>query len=372
MDRELWGGVLKHEAGANHDAGTWVCRLSALSNLSLWRPLHSTWDWVPCCAKSMMAGLALSRMQVVGWVKLRKTKATTHRRSWSCGLWSGRCATNSGIICWVLSSRYTPITTHSPTWWRLSNYRPLNRGGHWSSRTSLRNSVSAAKHNANTDALLRLLQVSTPKTDVFEELTKTTRLPANLGINVLEAGIDAAIVGDGATGTVPSSSPADMRTHTNRLTRLYDTCYGTTDLGGVHMPRNDAAKRKQQWRCLAMSDKLIEREGVLYRRIATPAGIQRDQRLLPATLREHTLCGLHYGAWHQGIERTETMVRERCYSRGMVAREGFVYTQKPLSVKRNVAVWEGWSLVRVVVRQGFYCTGLACMMMWCPAMGNPV
>ena len=40
----------------------------------------------------------------------------------------------------------------------------------------------------------------------------------------------------------------------------------------------------------------------------------------------------------------------------MVTHEGFVYEQKPLSVTRNVVVWEGWSLVRVVVRQGFYCT----------------
>ena len=42
--------------------------------------------------------------------------------------------------------------------------------------------------------------------------------------------------------------------------------------------------------------------------------------------------------------------------RGMVAREGFIYEQKPLSVTRNVVVWEGWSLVRVVARQGFYCS----------------
>ena len=40
----------------------------------------------------------------------------------------------------------------------------------------------------------------------------------------------------------------------------------------------------------------------------------------------------------------------------MVTREGFVYTQNALSVTRNVVVWQGWSLVRVVVRQGFYCT----------------
>ena len=39
----------------------------------------------------------------------------------------------------------------------------------------------------------------------------------------------------------------------------------------------------------------------------------------------------------------------------MVACEGFVYKQNSLSVTRNVVVREGWSLVRVVVRQGFYC-----------------
>ena len=41
--------------------------------------------------------------------------------------------------------------------------------------------------------------------------------------------------------------------------------------------------------------------------------------------------------------------------RGMVARRGFVYKRKALSVTQNVVVWEGWSLVRVVIRQGFYC-----------------
>ena len=78
-------------------------------------------------------------------------------------------------------------------------------------------------------------------------------------------------------------------------------------------------------------------------------------------------------SWLSGIQSLERRLsRKRKYSRtplirppseshwcgrirGMVAREGFVYEQKPLSVTRNVVVWEGWSLVRVVVRQGFYC-----------------
>ena len=42
--------------------------------------------------------------------------------------------------------------------------------------------------------------------------------------------------------------------------------------------------------------------------------------------------------------------------RGMVAREGFVYKQNAQSVTRNVVVWEGWSLLRVVVRQGLIST----------------
>ena len=52
--------------------------------------------------------------------------------------------------------------------------------------------------------------------------------------------------------------------------------------------------------------------------------------------------------------------------RGMVAREGFIYEQKPLSVTRYVVVWEGWSLVRVVVRQGFYCRPLM------PTVSTPI
>ena len=59
--------------------------------------------------------------------------------------------------------------------------------------------------------------------------------------------------------------------------------------------RPDAMERRGEAKAtlalLAMGDKLIEREGVLYRRITKPAGIQRDQLLLPATLRERTLRG---------------------------------------------------------------------------------
>ena len=59
---------------------------------------------------------------------------------------------------------------------------------------------------------------------------------------------------------------------------------------------------------LALGHKLVERDGV-----------QVDQLLLPACLRERTLRGLHDEAGHQGSECTEALVRERCYWVGLRA-----------------------------------------------------
>ena len=47
----------------------------------------------------------------------------------------------------------------------------------------------------------------------------------------------------------------------------------------------------------------------------------------------------------------------------MVVGQGS-YKQKTLSVTRNVVVYEGWSLVRVVVRQGFYCSVVVSTSAW--------
>ena len=62
-----------------------------------------------------------------------------------------------------------------------------------------------------------------------------------------------------------------------------------------------------------------ERDGVLWRRITSPASLQRHQLLLPAILRERTLRGLRDEAGHQGVEGTEALVRERCYWVGLRA-----------------------------------------------------
>ena len=53
--------------------------------------------------------------------------------------------------------------------------------------------------------------VSSDVDSCFEELTRTTKLPAEIRVNAVEAREQApAIVGD-SIGTLPSISPADMR-----------------------------------------------------------------------------------------------------------------------------------------------------------------
>ena len=78
--------------------------------------------------------------------------------------------------------------------------------------------------------------------------------------------------------------------------------------------RSDPGKRRRLLPCWR-----YERDGVLQRRITSPASLQRHQLLLPAIFRERTLRGLHDEAGHQVVERTEELVRERSYWVGLRA-----------------------------------------------------
>ena len=67
-------------------------------------------------------------------------------------------------------------------------------------------------------------------------------------------------------------------------------------------------------------DRLVEKNGLLYRRIWWPDGHEEVlQLVLPALLKEDVLRQLHQEHGHQGIERTTELVRQRCYWPGMSA-----------------------------------------------------
>uniref|UniRef100_A0A667Y9Z6 Gypsy retrotransposon integrase-like protein 1 n=1 Tax=Myripristis murdjan TaxID=586833 RepID=A0A667Y9Z6_9TELE len=83
----------------------------------------------------------------------------------------------------------------------------------------------------------------------------------------------------------------------------------------------DAAERRQaskevlvltrQW------DRIVERDGVLYRRVCRPEGEEVLQLVLPMSLKSQVLQQLHHEHGHQGVERTTDLVHRRCYWPGM-------------------------------------------------------
>lgn len=67
-------------------------------------------------------------------------------------------------------------------------------------------------------------------------------------------------------------------------------------------------------------DRLVEKDGVLYRWIFRPDGGEEClQLVLPAVLKEQVLTQLHQDHGHQVIERATELVRQRCYWPGMSA-----------------------------------------------------
>lgn len=90
---------------------------------------------------------------------------------------------------------------------------------------------------------------------------------------------------------------------------------------GVKPGRDDRRQMsKSALILLGQWDRLVERGGVMYRRVFRPDGAEEYlQVLIPATLKSEVLTQLHQEHGHQGVERTLELARKRCYWPGMSA-----------------------------------------------------
>ena len=71
-------------------------------------------------------------------------------------------------------------------------------------------------------------------------------------------------------------------------------------------------------RCLLRQwDRLMEKDGLLYRQISAPQGGLLTQFLLPACLHQELFNCIHDQHGHQGVRRTTDLARQRCYWPGM-------------------------------------------------------
>ena len=270
MDIELRGGILKHQVCANHSAGTWVCRLPP----TLRRGYR-------CLRLGTAMGAVLSQVQdgrtrIIAYASRGLSKAEKNQSNYSSKkleLLNLKWAVCDKFMNYLLGGQFTLYTDNNPLTYLMKSVKLPAVEQRWAAALApfhFEIRYRAAKHNANADALSRLPQVSTPKTDVdscFEELTHTTQLPATLGINVLEAEVNPEIVGDGATGTLPSISPADMRIH-QEADEVLRHVLRYHRLGRRPDAMERCGEAKATLALFALGDKLIEREGVLYRQTA--------------------------------------------------------------------------------------------------------
>ena len=196
----------------------------------------------------------------------------------------------------------------------------------------------AARHNANADALSRMTHQTVPMDDddvssCFEEVTRSTALPATLRANLVESAVHCIqqpavhtatcysnMTGSAlpSTGTLPSIPPSQMSELQQK-----DPTIGRLRWFRALNRRPDRAERLAEstktLTLLKQWDRIVEKDHVLFRRIVTTQGDTLDQLLLPECLQERVLKGVHDDAGHQGVERTDQLARNRCYWPNMQA-----------------------------------------------------
>lgn len=168
------------------------------------------------------------------------------------------------------------------------------------------------KSNGNADALSRQLPADS---DGVGQLLPATVVPASLQQAVGAEPVYQAT--QAALKVFPSHSAAELRALQESDP---DICSVLSFWRRKSFPSWDERRllSKSSLTLLRQWDRLLEQEGVLYRRIFRPDGREEVfQVLLPSVLRGEILRWLHQEHGHQGIERTTELVRQRCYWPGM-------------------------------------------------------
>lgn len=183
------------------------------------------------------------------------------------------------------------------------------------------------RHNQNADALSRINREEVPTTTVevrttLAYSTSTTDLPDEVRQHLT---ISAAFVTN--TGAV---SPADQATSfpTVPLTEIKQMQSDDPEISRLMHYRSTGRKptrreRRQESRAtvklLSHWKRIVEKNGVLYRRTGIGNGSEVNLLLLPKSMKSQVLKAAHNQCGHQGHERTEQLLRQRCWWPGMQA-----------------------------------------------------
>ena len=88
-------------------------------------------------------------------------------------------------------------------------------------------------------------------------------------------------------------------------------------LGRKPSKQESRAETRRAKQLIQQLSRITAKEGVLYRTSSDNHGNKHLQLLLPSSIRSELLRGVHDQCGHQGLERTEQLVRERCWWPGL-------------------------------------------------------
>ena len=257
----------------------------------------------------------------------------------------------------LISSTFTVLTDNNPLTYLQSKCKLKAVEQRWVSELANFNfniKYRAGKQNTNADALSRLNWEKPEECDVDQvEATlasslNTTAVPESVREQLLQSAVflaenPSAVVEQltvdppqqYSTSPVPSWDSKQLANLQNVDVAIKRLIYYRT-IGRKPSLREKKAETSGAKKLLNQWDRIIEKEGVLYRSNSDNHGNKRLQLLLPGSLRDELLKGVHDECGHQGSERTEQLVRERCWWPGL-----HDYVKKYLSECERCVVAKG-------------------------------
>ena len=257
----------------------------------------------------------------------------------------------------LISSTFTVLTDNNPLTYLQSKCKLKAVEQRWVSELANFNfniKYRAGKQNTNADALSRLNWEKPEECDVNQvevalaSSLNTTAVPESVREQLLQSAVFLAENPSAVVEQLTVDPPQQYRTspvpswHSKQLARLQNVDVGIKHLiyyrtiGRKPSPREKKAETSGAKKLLNQWDRIIEKEGVLYCSNADNHGNKRLQLLLPNSLRDEFLKGVHDECGHQGSERTEQLVRERCWWPGL-----HDYVKKYLSECERCVVAKG-------------------------------
>ena len=239
---------------------------------------------------------------------------------------------------YLTSSTFTVLTDNNPLTYLQSKCKLKAVEQRWVSELAnftFTIKYRAGKHNANADALSRINREKPEErfVDQVESLLastlSTTALPESLRGQLLQSTVSqqddpSAIVNQ--LIAVPlqrySTSPVPSW-NVKQLARLQSVDAAIKRLihyraiGRRPTAREKKLETREVKQLLKQWDKIVQKKGLLYRNSSDSHGSKQLQLLLPAALCDEVLKGVHDQCGHQGAERTEQLVRERCWWPGL-------------------------------------------------------